>query len=126
MKNIFKSNKETHGKDEALAAKKNSPSTLDQIWGEDGTSKFGTLDLNKYEGRLDGMTKSEVQAEAQKHGLVPIEDTQRLRKSLIQQFKQHSATYTAKPQQKTFQRKRDPKKEAVYSEDVLRILREGA
>lgn len=125
MKLPFKNQKETHGKDEVTASKKPIPSTLDQIWGEDGTSKFGTLDRNKYENKLENMTRAEVQAEAQKHGLVPIEDTKRLKRTLVQKFREHAASYAHFPQEKKYQRKRDVGRKEI-PEEVLRILREGA
>lgn len=126
MKNPFVNKKETHGKDEASAVKKPVPSTLDQIWGEDGTSKFGTLDSEKYQNKLDNMTRSEIQAEAQKHGLVPIEDTKRLKKTLSQLFKEHAASYAYTPKEKTYQRKRNIGEKKKYPDEVLRILKEGA
>ena len=45
---------QAHGKVEEY-----QPTTLDQIWGDDGTSLYGTLDEVVYKDRLDQMNKFE-------------------------------------------------------------------
>ena len=50
---------QVHGKEEKF-----EPTTLDQIWGDDGTSTYGTLNENEYSIRLDDMNMSDLQAPA--------------------------------------------------------------
>ena len=40
---------QAHGKDESRPV----PTTLDQIWGDDGTSKYRTLDVDEYKEELE-------------------------------------------------------------------------
>lgn len=82
---------QTHGKIE------NRPVTLDQIWGDDGKRKYGTLDQAEYEKYLKDLNKSDLQAHAIKIGLVPIDDRETLVKRLKQEFKKHTSMYLARP-----------------------------
>ena len=45
---------QTHGKEEF------APSTLDQVWGDTGLSKYGTMDEDEYATQVRDMTKSEL------------------------------------------------------------------
>lgn len=79
---------QTHGKvDNPI------PTTLDQIWGDDGTSKYGTLDEGKYVSDLNGMTKSDIYLHASKLGIVPVDDRTRLEKTLLNYFRKHVAKF---------------------------------
>lgn len=82
---------QTHGKVE------NRPITLDQIWGDDGKRKYGTLDPEKYSQYLADLNKSDLQAHAIKIGLVPIDNRETLMKRLKTEFKKHISLYTARP-----------------------------
>jgi hypothetical protein len=82
---------QTHGKVE------NRPITLDQIWGDDGKRKYGTLDPEKYSQYLADLNKSDLQAHAIKIGLVPIDNRETLVKRLKTEFKKHISLYTARP-----------------------------
>jgi len=82
---------QTHGKVE------NRPITLDQIWGDDGKRKYGTLDSEKYSQYLADLNKSDLQAHAIKIGLVPIDNRETLVKRLKTEFKKHISLYTARP-----------------------------
>ena len=44
--------------------KKIEPSTLDQVWGDDGMSKYKTLDVKTYDQVVDGMSKADLKNEA--------------------------------------------------------------
>jgi hypothetical protein len=72
---------QTHGKIE-------KPLTLNQVWGDDGKSKYGTLDAEKYSDYLNDLNKSDLQAHAVKIGLVPIDD----RNSLVTRLKNRIST----------------------------------
>jgi len=82
---------QTHGKLE------NKPITLDQIWGDDGKRKYGTLDADEYNKYLLELNKSDLQAHAVKIGLVPIDDRETLIKRLKSEFRKHVSMYAARP-----------------------------
>lgn len=79
---------QTHGKSDDF-----TPTTLDQIWGDDGTSKYGTLNEEEYLKKLEGMTKSDIYLHASKLGIVPVDDRGRLEKTLLNDFRKHVAKF---------------------------------
>ena len=83
-KTSLKSIKQAHGKQENV---KFEPRTLDQVWGDTGISKFGTLDVEEYAANLNDMNKSDLQTHATKVGLVPVDDVSLLRKRLTKELK---------------------------------------
>lgn len=102
---------QAHGQEETR------PTTLDQIWGDTGQSKYGTMDEKVYNQQLVGMNKSDLQAHAIKVGLVPIDDRERLTKTLMHEFRMHVASF------------RHPKQKlapaAQIPPEVTKILAEG-
>jgi hypothetical protein len=80
---------QTHGKVEKAV-------TLDQVWGDTGGAKYGTLDLEKYTTFLDDLNKSDLQAHAIKIGLVPIDDRRTLVTRLKKEFQKHVAQFQVK------------------------------
>jgi len=80
---------QTHGKIE-------NPVTLDQIWGDSGKSKYGTLDPEKYSEYLTNLNKTDLQAHAVKIGLMPIDDRTSLCLRLKREFLKYSSQYTVK------------------------------
>jgi len=109
-KNI-KNLSQTHGKEEKF-----EPTTLDQIWGDDGTSMYGTIDDKVYMERLDDMNLSDLQTHASRVGIIPIDNRNMLRDRLVREFRRHVSTY---------QKPTHEKKEEVPSSDILKILAEG-
>jgi|TARA_R100000700_G_scaffold41000_1_gene58987 hypothetical protein len=103
---------QTHGKQEY------QPVTLDQIWGDDGMGKYKTLKEEEYEQELNGMTRTDLHAHASKVGLIPIENTDQLKKRLMNEFKKHVAQYT-KPVSQAAQ------KSLKLSKEAQKILEEG-
>ena len=81
---------QTHAKVE----KKFEPTTLDQIWGDDGTSEYGTLDYENYQQKIFDMNMSDLQAHASRVGIVPIDNrnmlTDRLLSRHVSSFKKPS------------------------------------
>ena len=71
-------------------------STLDQIWGDSGIQKYGTFDENEYLSKIKDMTKSDIQAHANRMGLIPIDNRAELEKRLLKEFVYHKIKYTAK------------------------------
>jgi len=80
---------QTHGKVE-------KPLTLNQVWGDDGKSKYGTLDVEKYSDYLNDLNKSDLQAHAVKIGLVPIDDRNSLVTRLKKEFNKYASQYSAR------------------------------
>ena len=103
---------QTHGKVEKF-----EPTTLDQIWGDDGTSTYGTLNENAYTVQLDDMNMSDLQAHASTVGIIPIDNRQTLRERLLREFRKHVSAYK-KPIHET---------EPITHVDpeVMKILSEG-
>jgi hypothetical protein len=85
---------QTHGKVETRKV------TLDQIWGDDGQKKYGTLDPVEYDSYLKGLVKTDLQAHAVKIGLIPIDDRINLVKRLKQEFLKYTAQYQVRPDSK--------------------------
>ena len=104
---------QTHAKDEKF-----EPTTLDQIWGDTGMTKYGHLDQEKYEKSLKEMTKSDMQSEAHRIGIIPIDNRDQLEKRLIVEFQKYCSAFV-KPS--TAKGQTNPN----ISEEGLRILREG-
>lgn len=75
---------QTHAKEEKF-----QPSTLDQVWGDTGNTKYGTMDEEKYLNKLQEMNKSDLQAHANRVGMIPIADRGVLTKKLVSEFKKY-------------------------------------
>ena len=103
---------QTHGKVEQY-----EPTTLDQIWGSDGTETYSTLDEGEYEDQLNGMAKVDMQDHATKVGLIPIDNMDILKQRLVKQFKNHVATY----RRPKITKKNDPR----LTKEIKNILGEG-
>ena len=103
---------QTHGKEEKF-----EPTTLDQIWGDDGTSTYGTLNENAYTVQLDDMNMSDLQAHASTVGIIPVDNRQTLRERLLREFRKHVSAYK-KPIHET-----EPP--THVDPEVMKILSEG-
>lgn len=79
---------QTHGKLEEYEHK-----TLDQILGDDGSSKYKTLNLDKYTAYLNDLNKSDLQSHATTVGLLPIDNRELLCKRLIKEFRKYTSSY---------------------------------
>lgn len=90
-KNKVEEMSQTHGKEE----KNFSPTSLDQIWGDDGKSKYNTLDEEEYVKSVKEMTKTDLQTHASQIGLIPIDNRENLEKRLIREFKRHVSSFQA-------------------------------
>ena len=80
---------QTHGKTEI----EYEPSTLEQVWGNDGLETYGTNDEVKYLETLNGMAKVDMQEHATKVGLIPIDNIEILKGRLVKEFKKHVNAY---------------------------------
>ena len=83
---------QAHGKEETPLY-----ATLEQIWGDTGISKYGTFDEDEYAEELKNMTKSDIQAHANKLGLIPIDNRKELAKRLMKEFIYHKSRYSTIP-----------------------------
>jgi len=80
---------QTHAKVE----KKFEPTTLDQIWGDDGASEYGTLDYQSYQEKIFDMNMSDLQAHASRVGIVPIDNRNMLTDRLLREFGKHVSSF---------------------------------
>lgn len=92
--------------------------TLDQILGETGTSEYGTLNEGEYEDQIDDMNSHDLHEHAVSHGILPVESRERLKKTLLEEFRSHALRYKTPPS-------RTPKKPMTVSKEVHSILSEG-
>lgn len=104
---------QVHGQDESDL----QVTTLDQLFGDTGLAKYGTMKEDEYIGQLNDMNKSDLQAHASKVGLVPIDDRERLTKRLVHEFRLYVASYIKRPVKKNVPTKITP--------EVAKILAEG-
>ena len=79
---------QTHGKEEKF-----EPTSLAQVWGEDGTSTYGTMNEKEYERQIDEMNMSDMQTHASTVGIIPIDNLSTLRDRLLREFRKHVANY---------------------------------
>ena len=82
---------QTHGKDEM--AEKMAPSSLNQVWGDTGISKYKTLDQGEYQTYLRSLNKTDLHRHAAEMGIIPIENKENLYKRLLGEFTKHTASY---------------------------------
>jgi len=102
---------QTHGKKEGF-----EPTTLEQVWGDDGLSKYRTLDEDAYSVYLNELNLTDLQAHATKIGLIPINNRKMLSERLLKEFRLHVSSYK-KPN--------NSKQNLKVSKEVQRILDEG-
>ena len=79
---------QAHGKVETY-----KPTTLDQLLGDDGNSKYNTLAEDKYLAKLNEMDKADLQRECIRVGLVPVDNRGTMVKRLQSQFNRHINQY---------------------------------
>ena len=77
-----------HGEEEKF-----QPTSLDQVWGEDGSSTYGTMNDAEYERQIDQMNMSDMQTHASRVGIIPIDNRSTLRDRLLREFRKHVANY---------------------------------
>jgi len=106
---------QTHGKDES--APEYRPTTLEQVWGDEGHGRYKTMDREKYELYLSGLSKTDLQKHAAEIGVVPVDNRDMLKKRLVAEFRKHVASYRMP--------KQEAPRQAKPSDEVTKILREG-
>ena len=105
---------QTHAMEEKEPFQK---TTLDQIWGDKGSSKYGTLEESVYLNKIRNMNRSDLHSHAVTVGILPIDNREILTTRLAREFKKHILSF-----QKPHEKKR---KEPTVSERSRSILAEG-
>ena len=100
-----------HGKVENF-----EPSTLDQVWGDTGLSKYNTLNEESYKLYLSELNKIDLQTHASQVGLIPIDNLEMLTKRLTKEFLKHVSIYKTPAKQPD---------QTTISKEARRILEEG-
>jgi len=113
-KEVLNENVEIEGK---IAS--NKPTALEQIWGSDGLSIYGTMDLDVYTAKLNDMLPVDLQNHARDVGLRPDAETHLLRERLINEFQRHVASFKSGHVSVSSAPSSVPK-------SIHKILREGA
>ena len=112
-KSKIKEMSQTHGKVEDDY----QPTTLSQIWGDDGMGKYNTLDEKEYIKTINGMNLSDLRTHSTKIGIVPVDDREVLTKRLLAEFKGHVNQFRGPG--------RSSEEESDISAEALKILSEG-
>jgi len=102
---------QVHGKEESA-----KPTTLDQIWGDTGLSKYRTLEASEYEVYLKQLNKSDLQRHAAEMGIVPVDSREMLSNRLLKEFNRYVASF----KMPTANQNTGP-----ISDEVRKILSEG-
>ena len=110
----FEEMAQTHGMEERESYEKTS---LDQVWGDTGSSKYGTLKEEDYSKKIKSMNRSDLHSHAVTVGILPIDNRELLVSRLKREFKKHVLAYK-KPRKG---RKSDP----GVSKRAKSILSEG-
>jgi len=105
---------QTHG---MVEGKKYEPTTLDQVWGDDGLSKYQTMDAAEYESKVENMPLADLKEEAIRVGLLPVDNAEMLKERLLRQFNVHISSYR-KPVE-------NPQQAHKVSPEINKILKEG-
>lgn len=93
------------------------PTTLDQIWGDTGISKYKTMDADEYQNILSGMSKTDIREHAISIGIAPIDNREILVARLMSEFKKHISMFTKPITQK---------QQFKIDDAAMKILKEGA
>lgn len=69
--------------------------TMEQLLGNTGVSKFGTLDVEEYKEKLNKMDWSEISDHAVANGFFPgdVENIDRLKKTLVTNFVNYASQF---------------------------------
>lgn len=70
------------------------PTTLDQILGDTGMSRYKTLNEDIYTQQLKDMAFSDLQRHATENGIIPTDDRARLINKLVAEFRNHVRKYS--------------------------------
>lgn len=91
--------------------------TLEQIWGDTGLSRYKTFDTEEYKSFLADLNKSDLQSHAASIGVLPSDSREKMIRELVKAFQIHVNSFRS-PNIKT----NGPKD---VSKKALDILSEG-
>ena len=91
--------------------------SLDQVWGFNEISRYGTVSESEYTVKLRDMTRADLENHARGVGCMVLESSERLREALLKQFRAYVLSLK-KPASNT------PTMTKI-SADVQKILDEG-
>jgi hypothetical protein len=104
-------------KEEEKETPEYQPTTLDQLFGDTGLSKYNTLKQEEYEGQLEEMNSAELRRHAiEVAHVVPAISPERTKKRLLIEFQKHVTAYQIP--------KTPAKKDKEPSKAALRIMSE--
>ena len=104
--------KQLDGKEETF-----QPTTIEQVLGNTGLNKYGTLNLEEYKQTLADMTKADLRVHAVENGIIPVDDRNQLENKLIKVFCSHAASFTRPSSTKP--------RQVQPSKEILKILSQG-
>ena len=81
---------QTHAMEEKESFQK---TTLDQVWGDTGFSKYGTQDEQEYLSTIKGMNRSDLHSHAVKYGILPVDNRELLTTRLLREIKKYILSY---------------------------------
>ena len=90
--------------------------TADQLWGDRGDGKFPTHDLAAYGEHLNELNLSDMQREALKLDLLPINNKSLLKDRMLKAHQKHFSQYRVS---------KDNTKEKPITKEMLQIAAEG-
>jgi hypothetical protein len=91
--------------------------SLDQIWGFNEISRYGTVDESEYSLKLKEMTRSDLENHARGVGCMVVESSDRLKDMLLKQFRAYVLSLKKPAPQQTAQIQVTP--------EIRKILNEG-
>ncbi len=107
---------QTHAMEEKEEFEK---TTLDQVWGDEGLSRYNTMEEEVYLDQIKFMNRSDLHSHAISIGILPIDNRDILVARLTREFRKHILSYQ-KPKKKT-----PAKRKAKLSSKARRVLSEG-
>ena len=105
---------QTHAMEEKEPFQK---TTLDQVWGDTGSSRYGTLEESAYLGKIKNMNRTDLHSHAVSVGILPVDNRELLTSRLTREFKKHVLSFQKPQEQK--------RKKPTLSEKARSILAEG-
>jgi len=105
---------QTHAMEEKEPFQK---TTLDQVWGDTGSSRYGTLEESAYLSKIRNMNRTDLHSHAVSVGILPIDNRELLTGRLTREFRKHVLSFQKPREQK--------RKKPTLSEKARSILAEG-
>ena len=81
---------QTHAMEENESYEK---TTLDQVWGDTGSNKYGTLNAEDYSNKISSMNRSDLHSHSVTVGILPIDNRELLVSRLKREFRKHILGY---------------------------------